>query len=133
MTIDYAEVERSLVDFLQSKLDLAADDMLFSGDLPAGREGLAVKLEQLGAKTNPSELAECTIRICLRMKSRPQLLTWTKQLSALFPCYGVCRGETEFVSLRQSSGMPPETVSESGQRQYATSLLLAAAIRTAAN
>ena len=86
--MDLTEAERDLASFFAGQLDLTLDAEIFRGQIPAGQNGIAVRIDSV-LDADRSAPISCNVQLLAKYPDRDDGLTFIGMLPVLIPCWDV--------------------------------------------
>ena len=86
--MDLTEAERDLTDFFADKLSLTVDQNIFRGQIPAGQNGIAVRIDSI-LDADRMEPVSCNVQLLAKYPDRDDGLTFVGEVPRFIPCWDV--------------------------------------------
>ena len=86
--MDLTEAERDLASFISKKLNLTLDSYIFRGQIPAGQNGIAVRIDSV-LDADRMEPLSCNVQLLAKYPDRDDGLNFVGMISKLIPCWNV--------------------------------------------
>lgn len=108
--MDLTEAERDLTAFFAEQLSLAVDQEIFRGQVPAGMNGIAVRLDSV-IESDRMEPVTCNVQLLAKNPDRDDGLTFVGRIQTIIPVWNVQLEHVCIKSLffRGSAAMYQET------------------------
>jgi len=86
--MDLTKAERDLTSFFAEQLDLELDSEIFRGQIPAGQNGIAVRIDSM-IDADRSEPVTCNVQLIGKFPDRDDGLSFVGNVSLIVPCWNV--------------------------------------------
>jgi|GEM_PF-2048133 len=86
--MDLTEAERDLTDFFADKLSLNVDQNIFRGQIPAGQNGIAVRIDSI-LDADRMEPVSCNVQLLAKYPDRDDGLNFVGIIPQIVPCWDV--------------------------------------------
>lgn len=82
--MDLTEAERDLTAFFAEQLSLAVDQEIFRGQIPAGHDGIAVRIDSV-FDADRTEPITCNVQLLAKFPDRDQGLNFIGKMALVVP------------------------------------------------